>query len=1319
MSYVNFNRALTRAQIEALGTNGNENAVNGKIYFAKDGGIYVGNSNGVAERKADYTPLMSKTYDPYTCTAASVNKGYIFFMNVVPTSDNWYEPWYITYRLKIETPTAACQGYYEITVGSAGTTSQYHIFNKFYSTSYYPSYYHLMAWYNSAAKYANRSTYPIKFGERIYSAYGATTVSRTYTIEVIDIYNCTVSFPDNIETYDSFYTDTEYGYCSTYNATTVGTLDNYDANTNPNVLYEQYTYYKIHDNTTPLYRYKYCGWDEENRLVPIDTTNQTTVTCVPKTPTPVPMKVSKGLVFYSLTTNITVDTALTPAAAIYKFTSITNNPWTYNFSEVPGLNKTIYLVGDYDPNTDNFTLDTTSSTSFYKFVELGDFNTSDYIKGKYYWYVAITSAHSSYTNYGKFDLDHPLYYFDGEQLIPAQNHIISDPSETISQEIIDNGFTIRELADGKVNANSAKITKAYGNSVVWNQMFNDTRESFTQSGITFDFSPGQVRLHGTTTANLYYDFCGFTKNHKYYLHFKASTYRDANDLPYWGIYNAVSPTPNLGDEYKGIWTVLTPDNSNCSITPNGGQGFKSGNTIDVTAYITAIDLTLLFGSGYEPSTVEEFEKIYREKYYEYNPGILVDNNTYSITSTRFLDDSGSGEEDDDKTAIIKLSELPGGGLRKAGDAWDEAVYNTDDTVTVTRRTIKVDMGTLTWIYVSGAFYTNSLSSSIERAGQFISSLYQCIGTIASSSAFNNAPDKTIMQNVGSGNWPIGAVLTKDSTYTDAATFKAAMSGVELICELAEPITETYTIEGLKTTYNCENGDSEIQGPYDPTLTAPFRGEIEYTHTGLKDSVVRTVPQTLTSEQKRQARKNIDIDGTLSSEAIGDIEDPDNSWYTRNQMDAKLNLKQNTLVSGSNIKTVAGQSIVGGGNVDIPSDVFWAVYDETTYDEIYDAYTSGKNVLCKYAENIIVQLNSFANNTFIFNRFDIEAEMEEMILTVDQNDSWNEYYWYFPNSDLSPWRNRYNNQYNALLKNKTGYRGTPRYSVAEGEDTIICGQGCHVEGRGSQTESTFIITNISNSTYTTNISHNLKVGQFVSIDYSRNSSENLYIVVEITAENQFRTNLAISPSPLNKRIYIWNGVAFGNYSHAEGYETVAIGGQSHAEGESSRAVALGSHAEGSVTITYGDYSHSEGVETETFNDGEHAEGQHNISISGVTQHTVGIGDDETKKNAHTITIDGKHYIPGVGTYQGTETTLPTGQDLASVINTNKSYAGSTDTSNKIYLVGATTQTTASQTYSDNEVYVENGAMTTKSVQVGNGAATIQYDSTNECIKFIFN
>lgn len=65
------------------------------------------------------------------------------------------------------------------------------------------------------------------------------------------------------------------------------------------------------------------------------------------------------------------------------------------------------------------------------------------------------------------------------------------------------------------------------------------------------------------------------------------------------------------------------------------------------------------------------------------------------------------------------------------------------------------------------------------------------------------------------------------------------------------------------------------------------------------------------------------------------------------------------------------------------------------------------------------------------------------------------------------------------------------------------------------------------------------------------------------------------------------------------------------------------------------------------------------------------------------------------------------------------AGATDTSNKIFLVGATEQSTNPHTYSDNEVFATSGVLTTKSVQVGGGSATLQYNSTTQSIDFIFS
>lgn len=130
------------------------------------------------------------------------------------------------------------------------------------------------------------------------------------------------------------------------------------------------------------------------------------------------------------------------------------------------------------------------------------------------------------------------------------------------------------------------------------------------------------------------------------------------------------------------------------------------------------------------------------------------------------------------------------------------------------------------------------------------------------------------------------------------------------------------------------------------------------------------------------------------------------------------------------------------------------------------------------------------------------------------------------------------------------------------------------------------------------------------------------------------------------------IASGRAAHVEGRQCTASNNNTHAEGYNTIASGLVSHAEGNSTEAKANYSHAEGSHTQNNNEAEHAEGKYNVSISGSTIHTVGIGTSTQRKNAHTITTEGKHYIPGIGTYTGTETTLPTGQDLATVISNLK-------------------------------------------------------------------
>ena len=131
-------------------------------------------------------------------------------------------------------------------------------------------------------------------------------------------------------------------------------------------------------------------------------------------------------------------------------------------------------------------------------------------------------------------------------------------------------------------------------------------------------------------------------------------------------------------------------------------------------------------------------------------------------------------------------------------------------------------------------------------------------------------------------------------------------------------------------------------------------------------------------------------------------------------------------------------------------------------------------------------------------------------------------------------------------------------------------------------------------------------------------------------------------------------ASGDYSHAEGEDTQANAEASHAEGYSSTANSIASHAEGNATNANGFASHSEGDGTTALRENSHAEGSFNVP-DGSAIHSVGIGKRAgvgvAAKDAHRITYDGKHYILGIGGFDGTKSTgnLTNEKDLATVIN----------------------------------------------------------------------
>ena len=152
------------------------------------------------------------------------------------------------------------------------------------------------------------------------------------------------------------------------------------------------------------------------------------------------------------------------------------------------------------------------------------------------------------------------------------------------------------------------------------------------------------------------------------------------------------------------------------------------------------------------------------------------------------------------------------GPAKIGDIQDEIVGNK-----AIKRIGVVDMGTLTFGYANGYFYAN-VSAKANGVGNLISSRYA--NTTAS---LSDLPEKSIRGYVSTN-----AIYVKDSAYTDAATFKSAMSGVLLYFELATP--EEYILDTTpEWNYRVDDfGTERVIPSYSPSeLSAPIAYDVQY------------------------------------------------------------------------------------------------------------------------------------------------------------------------------------------------------------------------------------------------------------------------------------------------------------------------------------------------------------------------------------------------------------------------------------------------------------------------------------------------------------
>ena len=172
-----------------------------------------------------------------------------------------------------------------------------------------------------------------------------------------------------------------------------------------------------------------------------------------------------------------------------------------------------------------------------------------------------------------------------------------------------------------------------------------------------------------------------------------------------------------------------------------------------------------------------------------------------------------------RTRDINIQPYFPDGLKRAGTVYDE--ISKDKAI---KRIGVVDLGSLTWQYLDGLFLANIRTGGqgLDKVfGNMICPMY----ILVDNNDYVNWADKS-MRNTNVPENPI--LRIKNNAYTDVTTFKAAMSGVMLYYELAEPV-ETQIDPPLNLLYQVSDFGTEQflgAGATEPK-TLPIIADIVY------------------------------------------------------------------------------------------------------------------------------------------------------------------------------------------------------------------------------------------------------------------------------------------------------------------------------------------------------------------------------------------------------------------------------------------------------------------------------------------------------------
>lgn len=457
---------------------------------------------------------------------------------------------------------------------------------------------------------------------------------------------------------------------------------------------------------------------------------------------------------------------------------------------------------------------------------------------------------------------------------------------------------------------------------------------------------------------------------------------------------------------------------------------------------------------------------------------------------------------------------------------------------------------------------------------------------------------------GTSNWDD---ITGKPEFAEVATsgsYNDLTNKPEIPSDYIENITDSDTEFSIDTAFNYKSGK---------------KYSLSFSKTGGFDVIIGGVGDT-----QRKINLSIDTDIIATKEDLADYQ-PVGDYATKTELASK----QDTLVSGTNIKTINGQTLLGEGNIEIQGGGTITVDSELST-------TSENPVQNKVITNAIngkQDAGDYALKSEIPDTSEL-ATKEELAAKLDTATY---------NSEKANFETKENAA--ATYQVKGDYATTAQLNSKQ--DTLVSGTNIKtINGNSLLGEGDITIQAGGGVGQTYPGSTN---GEIFN-DYEGNQASGQYSHAEGSITR------AIGDYTHTEG---WNCSTEGNYSHAEGEasRTGGYGNAAHAEGGYTVALGLYSHTEGSYTTASGTNTHAEGEHTKTTNNAEHSQGKYNKSNTGATEnlktiHSIGIGaNEEGRKNAQEVMTNGDHYIIGIGGYDGTNP--ETAQTLQEVVNSGGS------------------------------------------------------------------